>query len=762
MSDIENQNNNQQQYSQSQNEEASTKASQISNNGSQEQNIELQQMNNQESQNQNQLQKQNQNQQLEQPVENINEIDIEKQTQIGNLVPQILAIQNNLMPNNLIDSTGYNILHHAVSYNKLNGIIPLIKELKIDVDIFSNTKQTPLNIASNYGFLKIMKALIDLGAKVNHVDDNSFSSLLYAVRMNKTQAVLYLISLGADLNAQDLNGCGIVHWAAYNNNTFLLEFFDRLHLPMNSRDKQGYTPFLRAIFNESQSASQSMNLIFTARQNTITLDTNLDYSRINQILRLDNDQGQQQKATFIHYLYNLVENQRWEELNYVQEDSFCPTCLIVKKERMHHYKTQKKIQLINQIHPEFGDTTPFAEPYWYQNQPSPYYTENHIKFREKVRNFVENEIMPHKEQWLQTGYPIELEKKFYQAGIGGIIYDKKYGGYKPEDFDYFYEQIMIDEIQRSGLNVLGGYTINSLVVPLLLKFGDENIKQNIATQIIKGEKMSVLAISEPYAGSDVANVQTTAHKEGDYYVINGVKKWITGGLNAKYICTLARTGGPGMSGLSLLIIDSELPGVKIRKMETQFDNAHSTTFITLTNVKVHKSMLIGKEGQGFKAIMLNFNHERWIIAIGSVRQARNLYTLSFKYALKRKTFNQPLINHQIIRYKLAQMARQIESCYSQLEMVTNSFNFLDEQALATQCSLLKVNCANTFEFCAREASQIFGGNSIVKEGQGKEVERAVRGARVSNIYGGSEEIMLDLAIRQQIQKVNKQKTNSKI
>jgi alkylation response protein AidB-like acyl-CoA dehydrogenase len=397
----------------------------------------------------------------------------------------------------------------------------------------------------------------------------------------------------------------------------------------------------------------------------------------------------------------------------------------------------------------FGEQIPFCEPYWYQGGYSPYYREGHLKFRAVVRKFVEEEIKPNLDKYVKEGYPKELHERAYELGIQGIIYPKEYGGTKPDDFDAFYELILWDELARmAGGNVLGQMSINSMALPPIFLAGSDEMKKKVIKDVVTGKKNICLAISEPYAGSDVANIRTTAKREGDYYIVNGQKKWITGGTFGDYFTTAVRTGGEGPGGISLLLLEKGMPGMNIRKMETQFDTSHSTTFITLEDVKVPVKNLIGEEGKGFKLILHNFNHERFVIAAGACRCARTCYEESFKYALQRRTFGKRLIEHQIIRYKLAEMARLIEALYDNVERVAYQFSCgAPDHKLGGMCALLKVNASRTFEFCAREASQIFGGSSIVREGKGQKIERLYREVRASAIPGGSEEILLDLPIR---------------
>eukprot|EP01116_Phalansterium_solitarium_P012522 TRINITY_DN288_c1_g1_i2.p2 TRINITY_DN288_c1_g1~~TRINITY_DN288_c1_g1_i2.p2 ORF type:complete len:426 (-),score=189.53 TRINITY_DN288_c1_g1_i2:153-1430(-) len=409
--------------------------------------------------------------------------------------------------------------------------------------------------------------------------------------------------------------------------------------------------------------------------------------------------------------------------------------------------------------PKFGCPIDFAEPYWYQGFHSPYYHDGHRRFRDTVRAFVEQEVKPHVDEWLLTGYPKELHEKAYAAGIQGLIYPKEYGGTRPDDYDAFYELILADELARvGGGHVLGQMAINSMALPPILVAGSDYLKQKVVRDVVTGKKNICLAISEPQAGSDVANLTTTAVKDpsGKFYIVNGTKKWITGGMMGDFFTTAVRTGEQGFGGLSLLLLERSMPGLSVRKMPTQFDTTHSTTMLTLEDVKVPVSNLIGDENAAFGLIVVNFNHERFVIAAATCRLARLCYQEAIEYAIKRHTFGKPLVDHQLIRFKLAEMARQIESLHDMLERVAYQFKCgVADHKLGGQCALLKVQASKTFEFCAREASQIFGGSSIVREGQGKLVERMYREVRATSIPGGSEEILLDFTIRQAVAKARR-------
>jgi len=204
-----------------------------------------------------------------------------------------------------------------------------------------------------------------------------------------------------------------------------------------------------------------------------------------------------------------------------------------------------------------------------------------------------------------------------------------------------------------------------------------------------------------------------------------------------------------MKGLSFILIPKGTPGLHVRKMELQGSNAHNTTFVTLDNVTVPTTYLIGKENEGFKYTVHNFNHERFVISVAANRSARTCYQEAIKYALSRKTFGKLLIEHQVIRQKLSDMARLIEVTHDMLERVAFSFSKgVPDGEMGGPCAMLKVQATTTFEYCAREASQIFGGSAVVREGRGKIVERLYREVRASAIPGGSEEILRELVIKE--------------
>ncbi|KAI1139206.1 acyl-CoA dehydrogenase NM domain-like protein [Hypoxylon sp. FL0543] len=416
----------------------------------------------------------------------------------------------------------------------------------------------------------------------------------------------------------------------------------------------------------------------------------------------------------------------------------------------------------------FGDLIPFGDPSWYQGFHSPYFNESHAALRAELRQWIDSEIEPNVTEWdekkeVPREVFLEMGRRGYLAGLLGVHYPKEYTkntvkSVPPEKWDLFHEMIVTDELSRVGSggfvwNMIGGFGIGG---PPLLKFGKKALKDRIVPGLLSGEKRICLAITEPDAGSDVANLTCEAKlsEDGKHYIVNGEKKWITNGVWCDYFTTAVRTGGEGMNGISLLLIERDFGGVSTRRMDCQGVWSSGTTYITFEDVKVPVENLLGKENQGFKVIMTNFNHERMGIIIQCLRFSRVCYEESVKYANKRRTFGKKLIEHPVIRMKLAHMARQIEASYNWLENLIYQCQKMGETEamlrLGGPIAGLKAQSTLTFEFCAREASQIFGGLSYSRGGQGAKVERLYRDVRAYAIPGGSEEIMLDLSMRQSL------------
>jgi len=391
----------------------------------------------------------------------------------------------------------------------------------------------------------------------------------------------------------------------------------------------------------------------------------------------------------------------------------------------------------------------------WENQPSPYYNDSHKRFRAYMKKFVDEEVLPYIDKWEKQG---DIPKAFYdrcvEYGIYAQLYPKEYGGTPFEGgIDQFHKIIFYEQLCRAASGGLQTATfVHAIAVPPLFAFGNKMQKQ-IGRDIIEGKCFSALAISEPRAGSDVKNLYTTATPDasGENYIVNGEKYWISGGMKADWFTTAVRTGGPGYSGISLLLIPKS-KGITVSRLPLMGHDTSATAYVVFRNCVVPKKYLVGKENEGFKPIMFNFNQERFGIAVGAVCYSRVCVEESVRYAKTRKTFGKALIQHQVIRHKIANMAKRTMAAYGYMCHVAYALNKdhlgLVDKTIPRNVALFKVESTQCLEYCAREACQIFGGRSYVRGGRGGKIERIYRDVRAYAIYGGSEEIMLDLAMRQ--------------
>jgi alkylation response protein AidB-like acyl-CoA dehydrogenase len=412
----------------------------------------------------------------------------------------------------------------------------------------------------------------------------------------------------------------------------------------------------------------------------------------------------------------------------------------------------------------FGETVQYAEPSWYQGFNTGYYKESHIRFRSACREFVDRELMPYLNEIDETKkLPEGIHKKaaqFMPGVVGGkwpveYVGDDIPGGVLAKEWDYFHELILYDEFSRTGSGgvVWGLLEGIGIGLPPIMLFGNKYLQDKTVKQCLTGEKVICLCITEPFGGSDVANLRTTAKltPDGKHYVVNGEKKWITTGTFADFFSVACRTPD---GQLSMLLLERGMAGIKTRAMNVMGVWGSGTSFITFENVKVPVENLIGKQGEGFKYVMQNFNHERWALIIQISRFCRVCIEDCFKYANKRKTFGKRLIENGVIRAKLGNMIRKVESLHAWLEQITYQMNTMSHQdsmkVLGGPIALLKYHSTQAFEFCTSQAIQIYGGLGYSRGSQADRVERLYRDVKAYSIGGGSEEILLDLGVKQAI------------
>ena len=377
-----------------------------------------------------------------------------------------------------------------------------------------------------------------------------------------------------------------------------------------------------------------------------------------------------------------------------------------------------------------------------QAAPSPFYTEEHEAFRTTVRRFVDREIMPYVDKWDEAEeFPRELYRKASAVGLLQLGFPEEYGGVPT---DPFFGIIKSEELARHGSGgVNASLNSHTIGAPPIAALGPEWMKRKLLPEILAGEKISALAITEPTGGSDVASLKTTARREGDHYVVNGSKMFITSGVRADYFTVAVRTGGPGAGGVSLLLIEREREGFSRTKLKKMGWWASDTAQLFFDNVRVPVDNLIGQENKGFIGIMLNFNQERLGLSAGAYGYAKVCLEEAIAYARERHTFGKPLIVNQVVRHRLVDMAMRINAVKSTLELLAWRVG-QGEKPVAEIC-MLKNLATSTLEYCANEAMQIFGGAGYLR---GAKVERIYRETKVMSIGGGSVEIMKDLAARQ--------------
>ncbi len=377
------------------------------------------------------------------------------------------------------------------------------------------------------------------------------------------------------------------------------------------------------------------------------------------------------------------------------------------------------------------------------NQPDQrYYGEAHRQFRDVLRRFVREQILPQVEAWEEAGeFPRELYRKAARIGLLGIGFPEEYGG---TPADVFYHLVALEELTAAGSGgLIASLMSHGIGAPPILHFGGAAMKERVLPEILSGEKISALAITEPSGGSDVANLLTSARIEGGDYLVNGSKMFITSGMRADYYTVAVRTGGPGAAGVSLLLIERDRPGFTRTPLKKMGWWTSDTAALYFDKVRVPAANLIGEEGQGFKAIMFNFNMERLTMSAIACGFARVCLEDALAWARERRTFGAPLIERQVIRHKLVDMQMRIEAARAMLEDL--AWRVQQGERPVAQLAMLKNFATQTMQFCADQSVQILGGAGYMR---GTRPERIYREAKVMMIGGGSEEIMKDLAARQ--------------
>lgn len=371
-------------------------------------------------------------------------------------------------------------------------------------------------------------------------------------------------------------------------------------------------------------------------------------------------------------------------------------------------------------------------------------TPERLALRETVRGFVNQEILPHLTQWERDGeIPRELHRKAGALGLLGASAPESAGG---EGGDAVDSIVICEEMHQAGAS--GGLFASlftcGIAVPHLIAAGDEAQIEKWVKPTLRGDKIGSLAITEPGGGSDVGHLTTTAKRDGDHYVVNGAKTFITSGVRADFVVTAVRTGGPGAGGVSLLVIEKGTPGFTVsRKLEKMGWRASDTAEFSFVDARVPVENLVGAENSGFAQIAQAFVSERVALAAQAYASAERCLELTLEWCRARETFGRPLISRQAVQNTVTEMARKIDVAKVYTHSVIERYMAGDGDLIAEVC-FAKNTAVETGEWVANQAVQLFGGLGYMQE---SEVERQYRDMRILGIGGGTTEILTGLAAK---------------
>ncbi|MEN0049377.1 MAG: acyl-CoA dehydrogenase family protein [Bacteroidota bacterium] len=377
-----------------------------------------------------------------------------------------------------------------------------------------------------------------------------------------------------------------------------------------------------------------------------------------------------------------------------------------------------------------------------------YFTAEHNFFREGFRDFLQKEVVPHIEKWEKTG-TIErfIWKKFGEMGYFGINYPETYGGL---NLDLFYTVIFLEEMQKinSGGFAAAMWAHAYLAMTHLNAEGSHYIKEKYLVPSIEGEKIGCLCISEPFAGSDVSGMKATAVKEGEHYVLNGSKTFITNGVYSDYLVVSAKTNPElGNKGISLFVLDREMEGVSAAKLDKLGWRASDTAELAFDNVRVPAKNLLGEEGRGFAYLMQHLSLERLIMGINAHARAAYAIDYTLQYMSERQTFGKTLDRYQALRHRIAEMASEVE--------MAKVFNYntiarLDKgEYVVKEASMSKLLSTKIADEVIYQCLQYLGGYGYMEE---YPLARLLRDSRLGPIGGGTSEIMKEIIAKMLIDK----------
>src|SRR3954470_17891704 len=371
---------------------------------------------------------------------------------------------------------------------------------------------------------------------------------------------------------------------------------------------------------------------------------------------------------------------------------------------------------------------------------APPFTPEHDLFRKNLRSYVERELAPHALEWDEAGiFPREVFRGVVELGGPGANYPEEVGGSAGDSWDVVVRAEELVRSHNSGVN-MGVLVQAQIATPIIAEIGTAEQKREFLAPALAGDKIAALGISEPDAGSDVANIKTTARKVGDDYVINGAKMWITNGSRADFITLAVRTGGPGYGGVSLLTFPTDAKGFSVSKKLEKIGNLSSdTALLFFEDCRVPARYLLGEENEGFYHVMTNFQGERLVASVGAVAGMQQMVADAIRYGNERSAFGKPLVKFQVWRHKLVEPLTAIEAArwltYRACDL------FARKEPAVKEISMSKLFAGDLMQRVVYDCQQIYGGMGYVVE---TPIARAFRDARLLTIGGGTSEIMKEI------------------
>jgi acyl-CoA dehydrogenase len=373
----------------------------------------------------------------------------------------------------------------------------------------------------------------------------------------------------------------------------------------------------------------------------------------------------------------------------------------------------------------------------------PFDTSERRALRESAKALVRKEILPNLDEWERAGeVPRELHKRIADVGLLAVGFPEQAGG---NGGDFIDATVVAEAFLEAGASsgFMAAMFSHGIAVPHMIAAGDTEQIERFVRPTLAGDKIGALGVTEPDGGSDVAALRTRAVRDGDHFVVNGAKTFITSGVRADYVTTAVRTGGEGYQGISLLVIERGTPGFTVsRKLDKMGWMCSDTAELSFVDARVPVENLVGEENGGFVLVMQQFVVERLMLATNGYSSAQRALDLTVDYVRQRQTFGKPLISRQVVQHKLVEMRQRIELARTYTRSVI-ARHVMGEQLIAEAC-LAKNAAVAACDWVVDQAVQLHGGMGYMRE---SEVERHYRDTRLLGIGGGATEVLTDLAAR---------------